>query len=141
MRVGHRKHQQRRQSQTTNRFVYRTRLWYSIMLWGEISAGKICQWKYIQRYNTTAGPNAASKTPRPSRAIRRVLKSLANDYARHTIIKSDMRPYNCLPSMWSINPIEWLSIQSILEDYNTWKVWSKAPDTESGQRYVSKQAP
>lgn len=140
MQVGHRKHRQRQQIQTTKQSVYRTRFWYSGMLQGKVLAGKNYQWEDIQRYNTTDGTNAASKTPRPNRAIRRVLRSLATDYARHTIIKSDMRPHDCIPSMWSINPIEWLSIQSMLEDYDTWRARSTAPDTKSDQRYVSKQA-
>ena len=40
--------------------------------------------KDVQKYNTTQGPNAASKTPRPNRAIKRLLKSFANDYSMVT---------------------------------------------------------
>lgn len=42
----------------------------------------------IQKYNTTEGPKAASKTPRPNRAIRRSSKSFAVDYTCFTVIKS-----------------------------------------------------
>ena len=41
----------------------------------------------IQKYNTTEGPNAASKIPRPNRARRRLSKSSAVDYACSMVIK------------------------------------------------------